>query len=295
MALKLHRYEYDPEVKKARREFPWQAYMPPRRVAPHVWLVSGHYDYGDYLIDTGDGLILIDTPSPQYDYLLIDSIWRAGFDPRDIKLLLLSHWHGDHDGCAAIIKEMSGCKLYMSKQDHECKLNPPPIYYEMKMSAPYPYEPDEFYSDDKSITLGNITIKTVLTPGHTPGVTSFFFDDTDDDTGVTYHIGMHGGIGIDAMRPGGRMAKDGINAEIRDKFIDQCWEMAKWDVDITLGSHLNQCGMGNVFKDCKNENDYAPFVDNRAWPMMLMERRCRVMAFRAGADDYPIIALPDEN
>ncbi len=285
MSLQLHRFEYDPAVKKARREYPWLGYMGPRRVAPHVWHVSGHYDYGDYLIDTGDGLILIDTPVPQSDYLLIDSIWRAGFDPRDIKLLLLSHWHLDHDGCARQIQEISHCKLYLSKEDWACKLNPPPIFEKMKMETPYPYTPDEFYADDKPITLGRVTIHTVLTPGHTPGATSFFFDDTDEETGITYHVAMHGGLGIDAMRPGDRMKLDGISAADRDSFIDQCLELAKRDVDITLGSHINQCGMSAVFDKCRDERDYLPFVDRRAWPHMLLERRCRVMAFRAGADD----------
>lgn len=280
MPFKMQRIEYDSEEKKARAEYPWLGYMEPRRVAPHVWHVAGHYDFGDYLIDTGDGLILIDSPVPQQDYLFIDSIWRAGFDPRDIKIMLISHWHFDHDGCARIIKEISGCKIYMSKEDYECKLHYPPVVEKLKMPVPYPYEVDEFYDDNTPIELGSVTIHTKLTPGHTPGVTSFFWDDTDEETGITYHVGMHGGLGIQQMRSKEVLKLNGTTCEHRDQFIDQCLELSHMDIDITLGSHLNQNGMPLVFDQCRDNRDYLPFVDRRTWPVMLLERRSEVMKFK---------------
>lgn len=42
------------------------------------------------------------------------------------------------------------------------------------------FKPDEYYDDNKAITLGDITINTLHTPGHTPGTTSFFFDVKDE-------------------------------------------------------------------------------------------------------------------
>ncbi|MBR6977923.1 MAG: hypothetical protein IKH74_05940, partial [Lachnospiraceae bacterium] len=35
-----------------------------------------------HLIDTGDGLVLIDSGYPNANHLLFDSIWRLGFDPK---------------------------------------------------------------------------------------------------------------------------------------------------------------------------------------------------------------------
>ena len=51
---------------------PWVSYLPPFRMAPGVYYVSGNDWVACYLIDTGAGLILIDTacllytsPSPR--------------------------------------------------------------------------------------------------------------------------------------------------------------------------------------------------------------------------------------
>ena len=65
-------------------------------MGPHVYSVGGNDDVCAYLLDSGQGHILIDTGMEQSVYLLVDSIHRMGFDPRDIKMILLSHYHGDH-------------------------------------------------------------------------------------------------------------------------------------------------------------------------------------------------------
>lgn len=288
MPLTFHRAEFPPEERAAMFANTWNARQEPYRVAPHVWMVSGHKDQSDFLIDTGDGLILIDTPVPEYGYALIDSIYKAGYRPRDIKMLLLTHEHHDHDGCAWIIQELSGCRIYMSRESWAQKEHPVsrPAVKGMPVPSESPaYVPDEFYDDDKPITLGRVTIRTLLTPGHTPGVTSFFFDDTDEETGRLYHVGLHGGLGIDAMRPDRCGAEDwGATLEERDRFIDQCMEMSLWDVDITLASHSNQANINSNIPE--DRGDYTAFVEPRAWPMMLLERRSRAMEFRAGGNTY---------
>jgi metallo-beta-lactamase class B len=51
-----------------------------------------------HLIDTGNGLILLDTGYPQTLHLLVQSMWELGFDPRNIKFIVHSHGHYDHIG-----------------------------------------------------------------------------------------------------------------------------------------------------------------------------------------------------
>ena len=83
----------------------------PFQVSPHTWYVAGQTWVGCYLIDTGDGLILIDTAIPESSYLLVDSIYRLGYKPTDIKKILISHAHFDHCGSAAEMKKMTGASL----------------------------------------------------------------------------------------------------------------------------------------------------------------------------------------
>src|SRR5699024_9426366 len=98
-------------------EHPWKYAVPAYRVTPHVWNVGGQDDVCSYLFDTGEGLILIDTGYRASLYLLIDRIHSIGYDPRDIKKILLSHWHWDHvNGCAALAA-LSGAQVWISKED----------------------------------------------------------------------------------------------------------------------------------------------------------------------------------
>ena len=141
------------------------------------------------------------------------------------------------------------------------------------------YEPDVIIdTDEASFTLGNITIHTLKTPGHTPGALTFRFEDTDTD-GTVYTCAMHGGLGVAQMDTIEGMKIQGIPPECRDKFIDQCLEMSHWDIDITLPSHLNHCGyLGDNLPSDKT--DFKPFADKRVWPVMLLERRGYVMERR---------------
>ena len=57
----------------------WEHAIPVYRNAPHVWNVGGQDNVASFLLDTGEGLILIDTGlCPETLYLLIDRIWRSG-------------------------------------------------------------------------------------------------------------------------------------------------------------------------------------------------------------------------
>lgn len=257
----------------------WRHYVEPYRVAPHVYMVGSNDDVCAYLFDTGEGLILIDTAMAETAYLVVDSIHRVGFDPRDIKLILLSHWHWDHVNGCRFFKEMSGAKVCLSREDeveHQKHKD------DTKPFAMTPYEVDEFYDDNKPITLGRFTIHTKLCPGHTPGTTCFFFDDTDEKTGKTYHCAIHGGAGTGMMRPE-VLKENGYPEEMAHGFIRQCLEMASYPVDINMPSHTNwQNLMANLPKD---KNDYTWFVAPYAWGDFCRNRAADVMRFYP--DRYP--------
>ena len=76
---------------------PWEYDIEPFQITDNVWYV-GNSQVGSHLIDTGDGLVLLDTGWPNTLYMLLESIRRAGFDPGDIRWILHSHYHIDHIG-----------------------------------------------------------------------------------------------------------------------------------------------------------------------------------------------------
>lgn len=246
---------------------PWNYSVPAYRVAPHVWNVGGNDDVCAYLFDTGDGLILIDTGYRASLYLLIDRIYSLGFRPQQIKKILLSHWHWDHvNGCAAL-QSLSGAEVWISEEDEVSHQRFKDDTSELPMAD---YTATHFYRDDQPILLGRFSIQTVLTPGHTPGATSFRWLDTDDSTGVSYHCAMHGGIGVALMSPEwlhrfGGQEKDAL------RFVEDCEsKLADWEVDIPVPSHLNQ---GNVLPNIPaDRQDYQVWIAPHAWKESVLSR-----------------------
>ncbi len=87
---------------------PWEAYVEPLKMAPGVWYISGNDWVACYLLETTDGLILIDTAMHENLYLMLENIRKIGYKPTDIKKFLLSHAHIDHIGAARSLKELTG-------------------------------------------------------------------------------------------------------------------------------------------------------------------------------------------
>ena len=255
----------------------WNYTEPAYRVAPHVWNVGGQDDVASYLLDTGEGLILIDTGYEKTLYLLIDRMWSLGYNPRDVKKILLSHYHGDHSQGARLLYELTGRKaeIWLSREDEANHQRTKDDDFPMPV---LPYEVTNFYDDNTPVTLGRFSIRTKLTPGHTKGATSFFFDDTDETTGKTYHCAMHGGMGVGMMKPGTRTMANELNTpDDAFRFVADCLEMSKWAVDINMSSHLNQTNVDeNMPEDL---NDYTWFVADYSWHDMLVNRAEEVMSY----------------
>jgi beta-lactamase superfamily II metal-dependent hydrolase len=71
--------------------------MEPFKIADNLYYVGDKY-VCIHLIDTGDGLILLDSGYLGATHLLVDSIWRAGFDPKNVRWIIHTHGHSDHVG-----------------------------------------------------------------------------------------------------------------------------------------------------------------------------------------------------
>ena len=256
---------------------PWELAVEPFQVAPQTWYVAGQTWVGCYLIDTGDGLILIDTAIPESLYLLVDSIYRLGFKLTDIKKILLSHAHFDHCGAAGAMKKLTGAELYMSKEDTEFyKACPEETLVLDPDSHPQDFEVDKYYSDDEPITLGNVTIRTLLTPGHTVGCTSFLWEVKTPANGETYVVGMHGGVGANTMNDDYYSTSKYLTPDLRDRFISDADKLKKIHVDIALPSHPNQIEI--VDRAGTYTDESQPYLDTTVWADFIDERVRQVKA-----------------
>lgn len=262
---------------------PWDTYQEPIRMAPGVWYISGNNWVAAYLIDTGDGLILIDTAMHETAYLMLENIRKIGYDLKDIKLILLSHAHCDHIGAARTMKELTGAKVYLGERDWFFLTERKDLIFN---DGPYTcgdFTPDEGYADDKPITLGNVTIHTVATPGHTPGCTSFFFEVTDEG-GKTYKCGMHGGLGL-LWNSKKQFKEIGLPFSLMQEFVDGLKKLDAFDVDITLPSHTNQVGI--LLLEDQVTDDFNPYYDPSIWHELMNERLERAQKILDDAVNEP--------
>ena len=256
---------------------PWKLAVPAFQVSPRTWYVSGQSWVGAYLIDTGSGCILIDTAIPESLYLLVDSIYQTGHKPSDIKMILLSHAHFDHIGGAAALQAMTGAPVYMSKEDTRFMAEYPDETIALDPdSRPQTFTPDCFYDDSTPVRLGDIEIRTLLTPGHTIGCTSFFWKETNPVSGDVYTIAMHGGVGTNTMNDEYYAGTSVLTPALRDRFLADAQKISAIHVDIALPSHPDQIEILDRAGQYTNESQ--PYLDSSVWPDFIHERVRQVRA-----------------
>ena len=162
-------------------------------------------------------MILIDTGYANTLYLLINSIYKIGFRPEDVKYIVNKHWHVDHVAGTAAMAELSGAKTLIGRYDEE--------------KAKKYFNPDITVKDGDTLTLGNTTISFMETPGHTKGTLSFFFDTVEN--GVTYRVGMFGGAGANTM------VREKFDYEgCREDYRASIHRLKKERVDVFIGNHV---------------------------------------------------------
>ncbi len=70
-----------------------------------------------YLIETPDGLALVDTGFPGSADKTLQALQASGRTPQDIRHIVLTHYHVDHVGGAAALQRASGATVYAHADD----------------------------------------------------------------------------------------------------------------------------------------------------------------------------------
>ena len=90
--------------------------FPAFRITDNLYYV-GSKGSACYLITTSQGHILINSNVEAGVPLIRSSVESLGFKFSDIKILLISHAHWDHNGGAATIKKLTGAKYMVMDGD----------------------------------------------------------------------------------------------------------------------------------------------------------------------------------
>jgi metallo-beta-lactamase class B len=221
----------------------------------------GNKDAGSYLIDSGDGLILIDTTYPTNAALMVQSIWQAGFNPRNIVYIFHTHGHFDHFGATRLLKFLSGARTLLGERDAKMFRERPELALIDSGKYAYlePFSPDIELKGGETITLGNTSIRTVATPGHSDGVISYFFDVYSGNE--RYTAGLFGGAGMNTLNRH-FIARYG-NSHSRAEFLDSLAKVRGEKVDIVLGNHAAQN------QTLEKPGKSNPFIDPGEWQRLI--------------------------
>lgn len=210
---------------------PWLARREPYQVVPNVYYVGNQY-VGSYLLDTAEGMVLIDVAMQETAYLLFESIRKLGFDPAKIKKVLITHGHIDHCGAARLVQEYSGCEIYFPEGDAFflterrdliiCEERVP----EFTVTGYYDYGAD--------MDFGNIRVRPVHTPGHTPGCTSFLID--VDCGKEALCLGMLGGVALNGLSLA-ELKENRLPLSLQEDYLHSLENIRSAPVDILALSH----------------------------------------------------------
>lgn len=244
---------------------PWKEYAKPFKIIDNLYFV-GNIASSSHLIDTGEGLVLIDSGYPQTLYMLIESVWELGFDIRDIKHILHSHGHYDHLGATKALKELCDAETWIGADDAPYANRSIDLTWAKELGEVYyeSFRPDHLISDGDIFKLGDVEIEMLNTPGHTPGTISFFFDMLHEEKTLT--VGMHGGVGTNSMAKS-FLDEYSLNYSCRQDFFDGLERLKKKHVDVFIGNHT--WNNDTIGKSERMKKDNNPFIDASAWLVFL--------------------------
>ena len=242
---------------------PHEFWLEPFCVEGNLYFI-GNKEIACYLIDTGAGLIILDTGYENCAGQFFNSIWTLGFDPKDVKMIFHTHNHQDHIASTNLLVRLSGAKTYMSEIDGKAMVETPAS---SMLPQALKFVPDVYTHDGDTFTLGNTTVRCVDTPGHTRGCQSFFVNVTGKNE-ETYVAALHGGVGINTLHKE-FMEKTGYDTA-REDFFGHIQRIIDWPVDIYLSSHTFQnYTEEKLAKRRENPNGPNPFIDPKEWKSIL--------------------------
>lgn len=153
----------------------WNRPQKPFRVFGNTYYVGPH-GLSSILITSDSGHVLIDGALTESAEVIVGNIKALGFRIEDVRLILNSHVHYDHAGGIAALQRLSGARVMASPWSAAVLRSGEPGKGDPQFQGSHKIAPvhnvQELH-EGEAFEIGNISITAHLTPGHTPGGTSW--------------------------------------------------------------------------------------------------------------------------
>jgi metallo-beta-lactamase class B len=213
--------------------------FPPHKIIGNIYYV-GTRTLSSFLVVTSQGNILIDSTYERNVPTIKKSVEQLGFKFSDIKILLGSHAHGDHQEGDALVKQMTGARVLAMAEDAP----------DLKAMKPGGKEHpiDQMLHDGESVTLGNTTLVAHLTAGHTRGCTTWTTKVMDG--GKSYNVVINCSLRPPAV----------ISPAVAEEFNRSFKLVRTLPCDVQLGDHPAQYNMQAKYAKLR-DGGANPFID----------------------------------
>jgi len=143
-------------------------------IVPGIHLLGGLGPAAAYAVETSEGLVLIDSGLDGDAQPLKLQMTKLGLDRKKLLAILLTHVHGDHCGGAEHLRTATGAKVYAGSADVPILKAGGPreaIFSDVDMPdrSPHPTTVDVVLQGDEILTFGDVRVRVLGTPGHSPG------------------------------------------------------------------------------------------------------------------------------
>jgi len=209
--------------------------FPPHRIIGNLYYV-GTESLSTFVVDTPEGIILIDSTYESNVPVIQDSMSKLGLKFSNIKIIIGSHAHGDHQEADAMIAEMTGAKAMALAEDI-------PDLQRMRTPSGKARPAYQVLHDGDEVKLGGMTLVAHLTPGHTHGCTTWTMK--VQENGETHNVIIIGSMGVNA---GTRLFANGALNALGEEYVRGFKAMHTLSGDVPLGSHPAMHLMAEKYK-----------------------------------------------
>ena len=238
----------------------WNQPVKPFNIYGNTWYV-GVNGLSSVLITSPRGHVLVDGALPQSAKLIGANIKALGFRIEDVKLIVNSHAHWDHAGGIAALARASGAVVAASAPGAR-SLNSgthgaddPQYYANAPVHVPKVAKV-RIVADGETVQVGPIGITAHMTPGHTPGSTTWSWTSCEQARCMNL-------VYADSLNPishdGFLFSGKGKQPDISASFASSIAKVAALKCDIVLSAHPFLAGI--LGKAAARTPQHNPFID----------------------------------
>ena len=253
----------------------WNAPREPFRLFGNTYYV-GVGGLSAVLVTSRDGLVLLDGGLPQTAPRIDASIRKLGFKTEEIRLIVNSHAHFDHAGGIAALQRVSGAEVAASAagaralERGEPTDDDPQYALGRKINAFPVVKKVRVVADGETLRVGEVAITAHVTPGHTPGSTTWTWRSCEADRCRDF-------VYADSLNPvsapGFRFSGGGGRPSLVDAFRRSIATVAQLPCDVIVSVHPSFTDLDRKLKQRGAKPGVDPFVDPKG---------CRSYAADAG-------------